>query len=79
MPDGDAQRCGQPGQIVDRDIARPALDVTEIGTIDTALKSQCFLAEFSVGAQEPHIAGEDVTSLVGMIAFHTGNQPVCRL
>lgn len=79
MPDGDAQCCGQPGQIVDRDIARPTLDVTEISSVDAALKSQCFLAEFSVGAQEPHIAGEDVASFVRMIAFHTDNQPARRL
>lgn len=68
-----------PSDVVNRDIPLASFNATQVGSVDPALVGQGFLRQSALGAEAPHVLGENLAKLPFVRPFHGRQQFVLVL
>ena len=77
LPGLEAERDGQPFQIVDREIPQTTLDAADVTPIDLAEIGELVLAEPFLGTDPPQVGREDFPKGAWMGSFHARIERGC--
>lgn len=72
----DAQRLGDPVEVVDGDRVQPALDLGDVSAVQVGPMRQFFLTDRALGPEPPDIAGDDISNRAGPVALHERDHTV---